>query len=74
MTTKPQRKAGDGDLDCETYLRPRLEAVVKLGLRAGWSRAEIANAFLSLAQSYVMGDREEAIVVAPASEPRRSVH
>lgn len=52
----------DGDLDCEASMHREFRALVERALQAGWVEDQIANALVSLAQTYAL-DLERDLVV-----------
>lgn len=62
-----KKPSGDGDIDCETAMFTQFQALVERALRTGWAEEEVANALLSLAQTYSFDLSENAIIPLPAA-------
>ena len=60
-----KKPSGDRDIDCETEIVAQFYALVDRALKFGWAEEEVANALLSLAQTYSINLSDGAVVSDP---------
>ena len=69
MCAAPSSKPrfADRDLACEAAIAAEFETFALSAQEAGWSKDEVANALLSLAQNHALALRDDAVVDAATS-------
>lgn len=66
-----RKPSGDRDIDCEAEMFAQFYALVERALKTGWAEEEVANALLSLAQTYSLDLLDDLLIGAPEN---RALH